>query len=51
MPGSGPGGLGGRDVAGDTPATEELAVVMVLEAMVAWLMVGGTHNGGPWLEA
>ena len=34
---------------GGTTATDELAVVIIMEAMVAGLMVGGVHKAGPWL--
>ena len=34
---------------GGTTTTDELAVVIVMEAMVAKLMVGGIHKAGPWL--
>ena len=40
-PGGGPGD--GCDIGGTT-ATEELAVVVVVEAIVAKLMVGGVHS-------
>ena len=45
-PGGGPGDV--YDIGGTT-ATEVLAVVIVMEAMVAKLMVGGIHSAGPWL--
>ena len=43
------GGSGDGHTIGGTTATEELAVVVVVEAMVAKLMVGGIHNVRPWL--
>ena len=42
---------GGPEVCdvGGTTATEELTVVIVVEAMAAKLMVGGIHKVGPRL--